>query len=212
MTSSLIDTARTYETAIKIIPEDTVEHGVYFLQSTLTRLIAKLGEVSIVPIESGGHMLGERLAETSGIQLNSMRMSHTKKGKYLPKARHVSGPDIDKIIVKGKVLPIILVDCVVESQASILGAITHIDKEVSRRGHAPHLIHTLALISKISDDSLLKVPNLTCSFQVTTPIWVHGLGSDDSYESDRIKPAIWGRLADDYNGPIPTPPYYTKNF
>lgn len=211
MTSSLIDTARSYETAIKIIPEDTVEHGIYFLQSTLTRLIAKLGEVSIVPIESGGHLLGERLTEISKLQLNSMRMSHTKKGKYLPEARHVSGPDMDQIVLKDKVLPVILVDCVVESQASILGAIAHINKEVAKRGHTPPLIHTLALISKISD-SQPKTPNLVYAFKVPTSIWVHGVGCDEKEESDRLKPAIWGRLEDGYKGELPTPPYFVKSF
>ena len=212
MTYSRIDTARTYETAIKIIPEVTVEHGIYFLQSTLARLIATLGEVSIVPIESGGHLLGEKLAETSRMQLNSMRMSHTEKGKYLPEAKHIYGPNMDQIIVQGKVLPVVLVDCVVESQASILGAVVHINKEVSERGHAPPLIHTLALISKISKDSQRQVPNLVYSFTVPTPIWVHGIGCDERDESDRLKPAIWGRLQDGFKGALPNPPYFVKSF
>jgi len=211
MTYQLIDTARTYETAIKIIPEETVEHGIYFLQSTLTRLIAKIGEVSIVPIESGGHLLGEKLAETSKLPLNSMRMSHTSKGKYLAEAQHVSGPDMDQIIVNGKVLPIVLVDCVVESQASILGAIAHINNELAKQGHAPTLIHTLALISKISDPHP-EIPNIVYSFKVPTSIWVHGMGSDDSDESDRLKLAIWGRLPDGYQGASPNPPYFVKSF
>ncbi len=93
-----------------------------------------------------------------------MRMSHTEKGRYLPEAKHLYGPNMDQIIVQGKVLPIVLVDCVVESQASILGAVAHINKEVSERGLAPPLIHTLALRFRktLNFKSLILSTRLRC--------------------------------------------------
>ncbi len=211
--TGLIDKATSYEKAIEIIPETTAEQGAYFLESTLTKILARLPKPSVVSIERGGHELGVIMAEHAKVKLNEMKMSHTTPGGgYSEKARHVYGPDMKKILVDGASLPVILVDCVVESQESILGAISHINDEAMHAGYPLPVIYTLGLISKIEEGDATQIPNFFYAFNVPKPIWVHGWGSDDSKESDRRKKSIWGRLGNRFKGTPPNPPYFTKNF
>lgn len=212
--TGLIDTATSYEQAIEIIQETTAEHGIYFLESTLTKILARLKtKPSVVSIERGGQELADIMAKHVKVELNKMKMSHTTPGGgYSEKARHVYGPDMKKILVDGASLPVILVDCVVESQESILGAISHINDEAMHAGYPLPVIYTLGLISKIEDWEATQIPNFSYAFKVPKPIWVHGWGSDDSKESDRVKTSIWGRLGNGFKGTPPNPPYYTKNF
>jgi hypothetical protein len=99
---SPIESAVSYETAIEIIPENVVNKGIFFLRRALIDLVQNLEidsrEVTVIPIEEGGHDVGQYLCEPGeGIHLtpNPMQMSHYgDKNEYLGTPLCKSDPDL----------------------------------------------------------------------------------------------------------------------
>jgi len=209
-----IEQATSYKKAIEIIPENECAEGVNFLIQTFQKFFPDSSKISLIPILEGGRVIGECLAEKSGIEPNMMQMKFYPKEKNEQKLDMpvcIVTPNIERIINTGTV---VFAEAVIESQKTILAAMQEINKHVDQHAtdHNTHYqypnYYTFALVSKINGNP--SVPNLVRAFSVDENIWVHGMGCDDEGEG-REKPDIWGRLSP-FAKKIPAPPYFTRFF
>lgn len=220
--SGHIESATTYETSIEIIDTEESREGINFLQQALQGQINKIGDASLIPINDGGNRVGDELAQTSGLELNPMHMSHTKPdNSFSKKALCVEKPDINLILGKDNhTKPVIFAEAVIETQSTIQEAMATINQMIDEYNAEhdtayPHPeYYTLALVSKIDGPS--DVPNLINAFRVTNLIWIHGWGCDDTDPTThehrgREKNSIWGRLPEKFKE-VPDEPYYERNF
>lgn len=222
---SLIKDARTYDTAIEIIPQDVVFQGLGYLNHELLNVMANVpGPWVKMPVKRGGVYTCEN--STVGIPESELpnvpiRMTHTGPGnRYQPKARCIEVPDLSKIFLPDEVTAnIALFDGIMETVGTLIGVeetlnilLKKYNKE-HRSKYRPPVIHNFVLVDKSSDGK--KIRNLHRALIASPKIWYHGAGADDKSmtgeERGRNKPAIWGRLPDNFNSEIPVAPYYSSN-
>jgi len=220
---SSIKDAITYETAIEIIPTDTVSDSFGYLNHELIAVMANIsGPWVKMPVEYGGVYTCNQ--STIGLDLLSVpiRMTHTGPGnKYQPKARCINRPDLNMILrPDGTTAAIAVFDGIMETVGTLIGVqetLEYLINEFNTNHKIKYkmpLIHNFVLVDKSIDGDTIS--NLHAAIKADNSIWYHGAGADDKSligeERGRDKTAIMGRLPDDYKGVIPETPYYTKNF
>lgn len=223
---STLNEARTYDTAIEIIPQEVVSQGLGYLKHELINVMANVpGPWVKMPVKRGGVFTCEN--STLGIpelELPNVpiRMTHTGPGnKYQPKARCIEKPNLDRIFLPDEVTANIAVfDGIMETVGTLIGVeetmnilLKKYNRE-HRSKYRPPVIHNFVLVDKSRGGKTIH--NLHRALVARHEIWYHGAGADDKSmtgeERGRDKPAIWGRLPDGFNSKIPVEPYYSSNF
>lgn len=171
--------ARSFETAIEIISEKDCEEAFVAMQLELRTQFSKSWRVSVVPIDNGGRKTGEKIAKALEVGLNPTQWSHyNKNNKRIEIPRLIKRPDIDQIVVNGRVVDaVIFGEAVVESQGTLVCAEADIKKQIDELGIGCSYpaFYVWALVSKINGANL-QIPHLRAMFQVDSRIWVHGWG------------------------------------
>ncbi len=218
-----IKDARTYESAIEIIPSVIVDQGLYFLHRTFVRLQSEI-ELPLVGmfVKKGGVKTGMRVLNGTSASLATITMSHTGPGNvYQAEAICLEKPDLGSILLAENVTaPIAVCDGIMETIGTLEGVERTVNKMIAEHNdqtgstYPLPLYHYFVLVDKTARE--LTLENIHSAFRASTQIWYHGAGSDDkSHEGEergREKPAIWGRLPDKFAGPLPEEPFYTQNF
>jgi hypoxanthine-guanine phosphoribosyltransferase len=206
-----IKLANNFQTSIEIISHDDCEKAIEAMQNKFNLLFPDPSQVSVIPVLRAGKMLGDRLASHFNIETNPMRMSYYNEDtSRREKPICILKPDMNKIIIGNKTLPILFVETVVESQGTLKASISEINKMIDEKNVelGTHLsypeYYTFALVSK-TGDKLITIPNLTAMFRVDPDIWVLGYGCDIE-EKGRDLEEIRGILSPFYSK-IPQSPY-----
>lgn len=199
-----IESARSFETAIEIIPENECIEALARMQDTFRKTFPDPTCVSVIPILMGGKTIGDILAQIPFVVINPMRMSYYDgKNERLSEPTCIQEPNIKQII---QAKSIVFAEAVVDSQGTILKAIEHINALID--AHSPNTshpeFHTFTLVSKINGSVL--IPNLTAMFSVHPDIWVHGWGCDNG-QKGREETSIKGVLSP-FAKEAPYQPYY----
>ncbi len=216
---SRIEKATTPDKAIKIVPEKECIQGRQALINHFRETFPDPTKVSIVPILRSGIRLGQEIAESVGVDVNPMQMSHTKGGEFLPEPICISKPDIRKIVTpEGKTLPVVFTETVVDTQKTILKSMEIINKMIvdfsGVLGYKldPPVYFTYAYASKTGENEVL-VPNLVYAFKTHPKIWLGGLNCDLPDDSTRELNHFVGMMPIGMNpSEAAKPPYYEKNF
>lgn len=204
--------ARTYESAIEIIPESVCRAAVFGLKLELSRLVGnRTSDFVVVPVVNGGSRIGSELVNYAGMHQTLMKMSYYgEENVRLPEPICEIKPDIDQIIVGGRVRHVIFAEGVVETEATIIKSIEIINSMIDEksRGNGVHYpypsYHTYALISKVSGTP--HIPDFVYPLWVDPRIWVHGWGVDNN-QRGRSLYSIYGVLSP-YADSIPERPYF----
>lgn len=208
--------AKTFDQAIPIIPKEVCFVGVQEMQRQFLETFPDPNDVSVVPIARGGLVLGDMLTEPFGIATNPMRMSYyDAESKRLPAPVCKMEPDINQIIVDGRVKPVAFVEAVVETQSTIAASISQINSMINayNEAHGTNLpypeYHTFAFILK-NGTHPVNIPDVHAMFRVHPAVWVFGMGCDLN-EAGRDVMEIQGVLSP-YAEEIPEPPFFTALF
>lgn len=180
-----IETARSPEEAITIISEEECRAGLKKLQKAFSEMFPDPQKVSVIPILRSGFRLGKELTDNLGIRTNPMRMSYYKEDtSRLPVPVCLTSPDITRILsLDGTTKRVVLAECVVDSQETVLAAMAEINTMIDLVGAFTNKkldypeYFTFAYVSKIGERPLL-IPNMVAAFSVNPDIWVGGLGCD----------------------------------
>ncbi|HKC04729.1 MAG TPA: hypothetical protein VKC54_02570 [Patescibacteria group bacterium] len=207
-----IEKAVNFESAIEIIPEEICKFGLEALEFELALLTNKNPkDFVVIPIMDGGARVGGVLTGFTRLATNPMKMSHyDSQNKRIEKPVCELAPDIDKIIVSGKVRQVIFAEGVVETEGTVLESIDLINKLVEEKGHKDGIIYpypiyrTYSLISKVEGYS--RIPNFIYPFWVDSKIWVHGWGVDNGKRGREMN-SILGVLSP-FAKNIPQKPYF----
>jgi len=208
-----IEKATSFESAIEIIPEEVCEFALSTLEFELALLtVSHPEDFVVIPIMDGGGRVGAALADFCGLTLDPMKMSHyDNENKRVAKPECLMLPEIDKIIVDGKVRHIIISEGVVESEETVLESINIINNLVDEKSRKdgvnyPHPIpRTFGLISKVK--GFPRIPNFTYPLSVHPDIWVHGMDVDNGQKGRELN-NIMGVLSP-FAKSIPQMPYFT---
>lgn len=212
MNSREIETAKTPEEAITIIPEDECRAGLQELRYIFKEMFPDSSLISVVPILRSGWQLGWDLTE--GVELNPMRMSYYRDDtSRLPRPICLIPPDMTKIVSSdGTTKMVVFTECVVDSQETLLAAMEEINGkieglcELSGTDIAYPEYFTFAYVSKTGDNPI-QIPNLVAAFKVHPDVWVGGLGCDLPGDSARELPYLVGILSP-FATEAPKRPYY----
>lgn len=215
-TPTIIESATSYGTSIEIISPYLCQQAIKQMQSIFKKLFPDPKKVSVVPILKGGLRLGQELAKVYDISLNPMRMSYYKEDtSRLNKPICLIEPDIKKIINNQQTKPVLFAEAVVESQATVCGAIKIINdlidnysKKIGKSLNYPEY-YTFAMVSKVGEGEI-TIPNFYPLFCVDKDIWVIGYGCD-LYQKGRELNMIKGIISP-FHKQIPQPPYFKQLF
>lgn len=208
-----IETARIPEDAIIIVPEKECSAGLGKLRAIFSEIFPSPDLVSVIPILQSGLRLGQEITEPLGIEMNLMQMSYYRKDtSRLPKPICLIHPDITKIITpEGMTMPVAFMECVVDSQETILAAMEEINATIdalsvkTNRKLAHPTYSTFAYVTK-TGDSAVQIPNLVAAFKVDPDVWIGGRGCDLPGDSARELNSIVGILSP-FASSIPPHPY-----
>ncbi len=208
--------ATSLRTSIEVIPQNTCQLALRMMEKKFCQLFPEPTKVSLIPILRAGRMVGNTLGKATSIKPNFMQMSYYKEDtSRLKKPICIKEPDIKKIIVNGQTRPVVFAEAVVDSQATLLAAIDHINSQIDKYSRKTGIkyshptYYVFALISKTGKIKV-KVPNLVAMFQVNPDIWVFGCGCDLAHRGRRIK-SIRGIISPSAKR-IPQPPYFKRLF
>ncbi len=208
--------ATSLKTSIEIIPQRTCQLAMKMMEKKFLHIFSDSTKVSLIPILRAGRMVGKALGAVASIKPNFMQMSYYKEDtSRLKKPICIREPDVKKMIVNGQTRPVVFAEAVVDSQATLLAAMDHINNQIDKYSRKTGIkysyptYYVFALISK-TGKMKVKVPNLTAMFQVDPDIWVFGCGCDLAHQGRRIK-SVRGIISPSAKK-IPQLPYFKPLF
>jgi len=204
---------RSFETSVPIVPESACQGAVEALKTQFSHYFDP-DQVCIIPIKRGGSVIGEALAETGVIQI-PMQMTNYDNDEKLPSPVCLEMPNVEQIVnPDGSVKKVVLAEAVVETQGTIEEAIRIIESQIASlrgtNGYPSNLpcpeIYIFTLVSKISQETRIRIPNLTAALWVHPDVWVFGWGCDSNQEG-REALYIGGQVSPDART-LPPIPYW----
>lgn len=173
MAKSLAE-ARSYETAIEIIPADACKSGIAFLKETLTQNHPNPETTVLIPIMRGGSQIGKALQRTLEYPYAPMRMSfYDRNNKRLDQPICITPPNA--LILTGKT-SVVFAEAVVDSGRTTQGATEVVRSIVSGQPRQP-TVETYTLVVKTPSPSIIP-QGVTAAYWVHSDIWVAGNGCD----------------------------------
>lgn len=212
--SPRIENARNFDSAIEIISEKTCTLGLFALQFEFKeRFGKKLNDVVVIPILKGGKRVGEEIILGQNVDSAPMQMSYyDENNQRMDAPRCIVEPNINQIIVNGKVREVVFAEGVVDSEGTIKKSIEVINNLIDKynsqnsSNYEYPVYHVFALVSKVNGNS--TIPNFVYPFTVDPRIWVHGWGVDNSQKGRDLN-CIKGILSP-FADSTPSIPYYKE--
>jgi hypothetical protein len=205
---------KEFDQAVTIIPQDVCAAAVNQARREFRAWYPDPRRLCVMPILRGGRVFGEAL----GYPTNPIRMSYYRGGERLPHPICLVKPDMTQMVgPDGKTLPVVMVEGVIETSATIRSTVTLIEQLCREHGlESPPYYEAQALVIKTDapDNIPDRLPNPPCGIPVRfvaqlwvhVGIWIHGMGVDDS-ELGRDLPEFRGRLSP-FAEREPDAPYY----
>jgi|GEM_PF-3394815 len=207
-----IDTAKDFDSAIEIIPQEVCEAAIFALQMELSLSVKhNTKDAVMIPILRGGKRVGDALSTFVGIYSSPMQMSYYDQNNIrMDKPICLKKPDISQIIIGDQTRDIYFGEGVVDSEATILEAENIINQMVTEKGNLDGkeyklpIYHTYALISKVRGNP--QIPNFIFPLLLNSDIWAHGWDFDNGQKGRELN-SIFGVLSP-FATDIPKRPYY----
>ena len=212
-----IESARTFETGIILLPEDKCKLGLDALIWDLKKRFPDL-DYSLVPVLKSGLGVGKLLSDATGVPINPMQMSYYPESSVrLEKPVCLMKPDVTGLYLnRAKPQKLIFTEGLIDTTGTLQEAVKIVKSDVDELGRLwgtklPYPeFYIYAFASK--NLSLDDLPPASVAFYSHKDVWIWGAcGIDDEKDLGRDEPNLKGKLSP-FARVLPERPYFAPSW